>query len=40
MIVPSALFSFALWLALGGVAAGAVYLVVVLVREWLAKELW
>ena len=40
MQLPAWLFSLALWAALGVVAAGAVYLLVVLVVEWRREELW
>ena len=40
MMVPAEVFSALLWGALGVVALAAVYLLVVLVREWLAGELW
>lgn len=40
MIVPAFVLSAMLWAALAAVASGAVYLLVVLVREWSAGELW
>ena len=40
MQVPQLLFEVALWSALAVVGAGAVYLLVVLVREWRRGELW
>lgn len=39
-MVPEALFTVALWGSLGGVSLGAVYLLVVLVREWRDGDLW
>ena len=40
MQVPQLVFEVGLWAALAAVGAGAVYLIVVLVREWRRKELW
>ena len=40
MIVPAWMFSLALWSSLFVVAAAAVYLLVVLVREWRDGRLW
>lgn len=40
MIVPASVFSFALWAALSVVAVAAIYLLVVLVREWRDGTLW
>ena len=40
MIVPEALFTLALWGSVGAVAAGAAYLLVILLKEWRAGDLW
>ena len=40
LVIPETVFAIALWTAYGLVAAGAVYLAVVLVREWRSKTLW
>lgn len=40
MQIPEYAFSAGLWIAVALVAAGAVYLVVVLVREWRNDSLW
>lgn len=40
MKIPSDVFTIAVWAAYAGVAAGALYLLVVLVREWIRRELW
>ena len=40
MRIPGAVFDGMLWLALVGVALGAVYLLVVLVKEWRSGQLW
>jgi hypothetical protein len=40
MQVPAFIFDGMLWSALVGVALGAVYLLVVLVREWKSGQLW
>jgi hypothetical protein len=37
---PSWLFGLMLWSAVGLVALGAIYLLVVLVREWMRQKLW
>jgi hypothetical protein len=38
--IPEAAFAAGLWTALALVAGGAVYLLVVLWREWRRKSLW
>ena len=40
MRIPAFLFDGMLWIALVGVALGAVYLLVVLVHEWKNGKLW
>jgi hypothetical protein len=40
MMIPVAVFSIALWLALGCVGAAAIYLLIVLLGEWKRGELW
>lgn len=40
MLLPEAIFTALLWLALVGLVAGAGFLVVVLVREWRSGDLW
>lgn len=40
MQIPLSIFVIALWASLGAVAAGALYLLVVLLKEWARKELW
>lgn len=40
MRIPGTVFDGMLWLALVGVALGAVYLLVVLVKEWRSGQLW
>ena len=40
MTIPPALLSIAIWLAIAGVSAGAVYLAVILVRDWRKGGLW
>jgi hypothetical protein len=39
-LIPQSVFTAALWLALVVVALAAIYLLVMLVREWLKGELW
>lgn len=39
-MIDSGLFSVLLWSALGGVCLGALYLLVMLVVEWVRGELW
>jgi hypothetical protein len=38
--IPQWLFSTMIWAAVGAVGAGALYLVLVLVREWRQGNLW
>ena len=40
MIIHEGIFSAALWLAVAIVACGAVFLLVMLVREWRQGRLW
>ena len=40
MQIPLSVFTAGLWLALMGVAAGALYLLVILIREWRSDSLW
>ena len=40
MQVPQMVFDAGLWFAIAAVTAGAVYLLIVLVREWRRGELW
>jgi hypothetical protein len=40
MILPEGLFGVAVIAAYVGVSLGSGYLLVVLVREWIRKELW
>lgn len=40
MQIPLIAFEAGLWIALSLVAAGAVYLLVVLLREWRSDSLW
>lgn len=40
LTIPQDLFVVALWAALAAVATAALYLLVVLVREWRRGELW
>ena len=40
MILPASAFTLGIWLAYILVACGAAYLLVVLVREWIAGKLW
>lgn len=40
MTIPSGLFSIMLWGALAIVAAAAIYLLAVMVREWRSGSLW
>lgn len=39
-MIPDALFGFGLWIAYVLVAAGAVFLLMMLVKEWKNNELW
>ena len=40
MTISQTVFTIAIWAAYAGVAAGGSYLLIVLVREWIRKELW
>lgn len=40
MIAPETLFVALVWCALVGVAAGAMFLLVTLIREWRSGRLW
>ena len=40
MQIPPLLFELALFAAVAGVGSGAIYLLVVLVREWRSGEIW
>lgn len=40
MTIPAWLLAFVLWLSVAGVAAGGIYLVVVLIVEWRKGALW
>lgn len=40
MILPRQIFTVAIWLAYAGVGAGAIYLLVMLVRDLWKKRIW
>lgn len=40
MTIPAWLFELVIWAAIGGVALGAAFLLVTLVREWRSGRLW
>jgi len=40
MHIPEEVFTIAVWAAYISVAAGSLYLLIVLVREWIRRELW
>jgi hypothetical protein len=40
MQIPEEVFTAAVWAAYVSVGAGSLYLLVVLVREWIRRELW
>lgn len=40
MTIPAVILSFSIWLAILGVAGGAIYLGVIAIRDWRRRELW
>lgn len=40
MQIPEDVFTIAVWTAYVGVAAGSLYLLIVLAWEWIRRELW
>jgi hypothetical protein len=40
MTVPGAVFHVLVWTGIAGVTAGGLYLLIVLIREWIRKEIW
>jgi hypothetical protein len=40
MRIPEDIFTVAVWAAYISVGAGSLYLLIVLVREWIRRELW
>jgi hypothetical protein len=40
MTVPATVFHALVWIGYIGVTAGSLYLLVVLIREWIRKEIW
>lgn len=39
-MIPAFIFELGVWAAYAGVACGATYLLIVLVKEWKSGEIW
>lgn len=40
MTIPVLALTLSIWLAIAGVATGAVHLAVIAIRDWRARKLW